>query len=117
MGNIMKDVNIDEVPLLDCRYKENSKILIKLFNDMKPVKNKNLSYQNDFKNDLDNIEELMNMICKKKKKEISAISYFKNKQYCMVYGKSFKSKLILATIYSHKLNELFLKVCVYCYYK
>ena len=57
----MKDVNIDEVPLLDCRYKENSKILIKLFNDMKPVKNKNLSYQNDFKNDLDNIEEL-NMI-------------------------------------------------------
>jgi hypothetical protein len=71
MGNIMKDVNIDEVPLLDCRYKENSKILIKLFNDMKPVKNKNLSYQNDFKNDLDNIEELMNMICKKKKKEIS----------------------------------------------
>ena len=28
MGNIMKDVNIDEVPLLDCRYKKNSKILI-----------------------------------------------------------------------------------------
>lgn len=117
MGNIMENINIDEIPLLDCRYIENNKILIKLFNNMKPVKNKNLSYKDDFKNDLDNIEELMNMICKKKKKEISAISYFKNKQYCMVYDKSFKSKLILATIYSHKLNELFLKVCVYCYYK
>ena len=70
MGNIMENINIDEIPLLDCRYKENNKILIKLFNNMKPVKNKNLSYQNDFKNDLDNIEELMNMICKKKKKEI-----------------------------------------------
>ena len=48
----MENINIDEIPLLDCRYKENNKILIKLFNNMKPVKNKNLSYKDDFKNDL-----------------------------------------------------------------
>ena len=34
MGNIMENINIDEIPVLDCRYKHNSIILIKLFYDM-----------------------------------------------------------------------------------
>ncbi len=115
MENI-NNVNIDEIPFLNCKMKENSKILIKLFNEIKSIKNKNLTYK-DFKGDIDKMSNLMNIICTKKKKEISAISYFENRQYCHIYDKNNKKKEILTTIVSKTLSELLLKICVYCYYK
>ena len=114
----LKNINIDEIPFLDCREKENNKILIKMFNDIKPIKRKGMNYKENFKGNIDNLEKIVDIILEKRKLEISTISYFSKRQYCQIIkAKTKKEKKILTTIVSKSLNELFLKICVYCYYK
>lgn len=110
----MNEININDIPMLDCREKENVKYLIKMFNNIKPVKSNELSYK-DFKNDIERFTSLMHRILDKKHYALSGISYWNHKQSVFVsrneqYGKT------EAHIASKTLNELYLKVCVFCYY-
>ena len=38
-------IKLKDIPILDCREKENVKFIIKKFNEMKPVISKNYSYK------------------------------------------------------------------------
>lgn len=108
-------MKISDIPTLDCREKENVKFLITKFNEMSPVKSKGLNYKDDFKNDFDKLTKLVEMILDKKKFHLSGISFWSKRQNTFLTNKNDKS--IKCTFVSKNLNELFLKICVYCYYK
>ena len=114
-------MKLNEIPMLDCREKENVKFLIEKFNEMKMIKNKNLSYRN-FKNDFDKFAELSYKICSKTDLDITTIMYFKNRQVCHLIKKGMGSKQKkegkdIYTFVSLNLNEMYLKIIVFCYYK
>lgn len=108
-------MKISDIPTLDCRDKENIKFLIKKFNEMKPVKQKGLNYRDDFKNDFDKLTRLTETILDKKKFHLSGISFWAKRQDAFLTNQ--KDKNIKCAFVSRSLNELFLKICVYCYYK
>lgn len=115
-------MKINDIPLLDCYNKENSKFLIEKFNNMSMIKNKNLSYKN-FKNDIDRLSDLAFKICSKTNFKLTAISYFKNRQTAHLIKKDSlklknkEEKKDIFTFSSKNLNEMYLKICVFCYYK
>ncbi len=104
-------IKVKDIPLLDCREKENIEFIIDKFNEIKPVKSKGYTYE-DFKKDSDKITSLMNKIMIKKGYESGSIFYRVHSQTMTL-----KKRQDFITFYSKNLNELFLKVCVYCYYK
>ncbi len=105
-------IKLKDIPILDCREKENVKFIVGKFNEMKPVVSKNYSYKKDFKNDLEKLTNLMNSIMIKKEYESGSIFYRVHSQTMTI-----KKRQQFITFYSKSLHELFLKVCVYCYYK
>lgn len=110
-------MNIKELGLLNCRKKENRKYIIQKFNDIDYLLKKGYEYS-DFKDDLDSLIELAQLLENKANVRISAISYFEHRQDCLmtVYkDASRKEKEFSVTVASLNLNELYIKICLICY--
>ncbi len=116
----MNDETIIRLCKLDCKEKQNAIYLIKLFNNIDNVKKKNLTYKDDFKQDIDRLARLAHHLSDKTEYRISAVSYFERKQYCYLLRESTKmTKEELQDVYSvvsEKLSELYLKLCVVLFY-
>lgn len=109
-------MNIKELGLLNCRKKENRKYIIQKFNDIDYLLKKGYEYS-DFKDDLDSLIEIAQLLENKANVRISAISYFEHRQDCLmtVYKDAARKERDLSiTIASLSLSELYIKICLIC---